>query len=64
MNKKNIYKKNGFIDVVVNVKSIIELFSLEFDLVIASGSLLRIRSNLSIIISNESAFFRRSVKGF
>jgi hypothetical protein len=50
--------------VVVNVKSIIELLSLEFGLVIAPGSLLRIRSNLSIIASNELASFRRSVRGF
>jgi hypothetical protein len=35
--------------VVVNIKSIIELLSLEIDLVIALDLLLRIRSNLSII---------------
>jgi hypothetical protein len=49
---------------VVNVKSIIESFSLEFDLIIALDLLLKIRSNLSIIASNESTSFRRFVKGF
>jgi hypothetical protein len=55
---------NSPIDVLVNVKSIIELLSLEFGLVITPDSLLRIRSNLSIIASNELASFRRSVRGF
>jgi hypothetical protein len=48
----------------MDVKSIIELLSLEFGLVIAPSSLLRIRSNLSIIASNELASFRRSIKQF
>jgi hypothetical protein len=63
MNKKKL-KKNSSIDVVMNVKSIIELFSLEFNLIIVLSSLFRIRSNLSIIAFNESTSFRRSVRGF
>jgi hypothetical protein len=55
---------NNLINMIMNVKLIIELFSLEFNLIIILNSLLRIRLNLFIIVSNEFTFFRRFIKGF
>lgn len=49
---------------IINVKSIIELLFLEFNLIIASNSLFRIKSNLFIIAFNELASFRRSIREF
>jgi hypothetical protein len=49
------YKSNNSISVVVNVRSIIDLFLVRFGLVIISGSLLKIRLNLFIIAFKDIA---------
>jgi hypothetical protein len=47
------HKSNNPISVIVNVRSIIDLFLVRFGLVIIPGSLLKIRSNLFIIASKD-----------
>jgi hypothetical protein len=49
------YKFNNSISIIVNVRSIIDLFLVRFDLVIIPGSLLKIRLNLFIIASKDVA---------
>ena len=49
---------------VVNVRSIIDLFLVRFGLVIIPGSLLQIRSNLFIIASKDVASVDYIIRGF
>jgi hypothetical protein len=58
------YKSNNPISVIVNVRSIIDLFLVRFGLVIIPGSLLQIRSNLFIIASKDIASVDYIIRGF
>ena len=58
------HESNSPIAVVVNVRSIIDLFLVRFGLVITPGSLLKIRSNLFIIASKDVASVDWVIRGF
>jgi hypothetical protein len=58
------HESNNLISVVVNVRSMIDLFLIRFGLVIIPGSLLKIRSNLFIIASRDVVSVDWVIRGF